>query len=119
MTRRARAGVALGALALAALLLLGLWQVYAPGAPPEVEIRGCDFVFLHESQKLDAGATYRDYDLLCVVKASPTPPPCDEVMARYLSAKGPLPKDVNVIVRGEDNGQPDICRSHFHGDGTR
>jgi hypothetical protein len=39
-------------------------------------------------------------------------------MARYIRAKGPLPKDVNVKVRREDSMTPDICRGHFHGDGT-
>lgn len=104
---------------MAALLLFGVWEIYAPGDPPEFRIVGCDFVALHETPKRDGGLAYRDYDLICIVKGSAPAPPCDEVIARLLSVKGPLPKDVNVRVRREDNGAPDICWSHYHGDGTR
>jgi hypothetical protein len=116
--RLAKVLVPLGAMALAALLLFMAWEVYAPGEPPEIQLAGCDFVFLHETPKHDAGAMWRDYDLACIVTRTSPPPLCDDVMARYLAAKGPLPKDVNVIVRGEQPGAPDVCRRKYYGDGT-
>jgi len=101
------------------LVLFALWEIFAPGDPPPVRLPGCDIVFLHEAYKLDAGVGYRDYDLGCVVSASAPPPSCDDVMAGYVHAKGPLPKDVDVRVLGHEPMAPDICRAHYRGDGTR
>ena len=100
------------------LLLFVLWEVYAPGDPPEIQLRGCDIVFLHESYKLDVGVGYRDYDLICVVKGSAPPPSCDDVIASYVRAKGPLAKGVDVRVLRDGSRTPDICRVHYRGDGT-
>ena len=111
---------------LAGLALLGaisaafvLWEIFAPGDEPPVQLPGCDIVFLHEAYKLDAGVRYRDYDLICIVRGSAPPPPCDYVMAGYIQAKGPLPKDVDVRVRRDDSRTSDICRTHYRRDGTR
>jgi hypothetical protein len=101
------------------LALLVLWEIFAPGDPPPVQLPGCDIVFLHEAYKLDAGVGYRDYDLICIVNGSASPPACDDVMAGYVHAKGPLPKDVDVLVRRHEPAAPDICRTHYRGDGTR
>ena len=96
-----------------------LWEIFAPGDPPPVQLPGCDIVFLHEAYKLDAGVGYRDYALICIVNGSASPPACDDVMAGYVLAKGPLPKDVDVRVRRHEPAAPDICRTHYRGDGTR
>ncbi len=101
------------------LTLFVLWEIFAPGERPPVQLPGCKIVFLHEAYKLDAGVGYRDFDLICVVSGSAPPPPCDDVIAGYLRAKGPLPKDVDVRVLREDSRTPDICRVHYRGDGTR
>jgi hypothetical protein len=109
---------ALGAV-VGSLVLFLLWEIFAPGDPPQVQLPGCDIVFLHEAYKLDAGVGYRDYDLICIVNGSASPPACDDVMAGYVHAKRPLPKDVDVRVRRHEPAAPDICRTHYRGDGTR
>jgi hypothetical protein len=95
-----------------------LWQLFAPGDQPDFQIAGCDISLLNETFKPEGGPSYRDYDLLCVVRGKSPPPACDEVMARYLAVKGPLPKNVHVRVRGEDNLSPDFCHRQYLGDGS-
>lgn len=112
--------IGLPAALLVGMALFVLWEIYAPGDPPPFQITGCEIAFLHESSKHDAGVSYRDYDLICIVRGSTPPPSCDDVIARYVATQGPLPKDVDVRVhRGDQPRAPDICRSHYHGDGTR
>jgi hypothetical protein len=109
---------ALGAL-VSGLVLFVLWEVFAPGERPPVLLAGCDLAVVNLTFKRDAGVDYRDYDLNCFVTGSASPPLCDDVIARYIATEGPLPKDVNVIVRrGDEPRSPDICRRHYHGDGT-
>ncbi len=110
----------LGGIAVVAvgLALLVLWEPFAPGAAPAIQLPGCDVIFLHEAYKLDGGVGYRDYDLICIVNSSASLPACDDVMAEYVHSKGPLPKDVDVRVRRHEPVAPDICRTHYRGDGT-
>jgi hypothetical protein len=119
MALSTRARVVTGSLvALAVMAAVLVWQLFAPGDPPPVQLAGCDIATLNYTFKRDGGVSYRDYDLYCIVRAATPPPACDEVMARYLASKGPLPTDLNVHVRGEDFTSPDVCRRHYRGDGT-
>ncbi|MGD0527382.1 MAG: hypothetical protein ABSE49_19730 [Polyangiaceae bacterium] len=121
--------VGLGAIGVLALLGLAGWvgwnwhriqtglRVPASAGRSDLHIAGCDHAFLHEPTRLDAGRATRasHYLLYCAVDGGTAPlPTCDEVIARYVAASGPLPTSVRVMVwHGRKS-----CDATYAGDGT-
>jgi hypothetical protein len=92
----------------------------AKAGPKEVHVAGCDHAYLYEPSGLDGGAKGTPhYTLYCLGKLSTaTMPTCNDVIARYVAANGPLPTDVRVTVRRGAHDPVCPCDGMYAGDGT-
>ena len=90
-----------------------------PAGRKHVHVSGCDHAFLDEPSPLDAGSAKAvpHYMLYCGVEGTTKPlPTCDEVIASYVAANGPLPTAVRVNVWHERHRRS--CDQTYAGDGT-
>ena len=91
----------------------------APVGRKDVHVSGCDHAFLDEPTPLDAGSAKAvpHYMLYCGVEGTTKPlPTCDEIIARYVAANGPLPTAIRVNVWHERHRRS--CDETYAGDGT-
>lgn len=81
----------------------------------EGHVSGCDHAYVYDPSALGGhGAPH--YLVSCINGHGVPLPTCDEVVARYIAAHGPLPDDVRVTVRHK--GNTSTCDQAYAGDGS-